>query len=152
MTSKASTPLNIERFRNILKKHGLKATNQRLAVHNAMLRLGHASADMVLEEIKASCPDKVTIASVYNILTQLADLGIYHHRMSLNNKMYFDINTFNHLHLYDVVNNTYQDIDDNGLLELVAAKLAKRRFKGFKIEDIDVQILCRPTKTRSKIL
>lgn len=38
-------------FRNLLRRHGLKATPQRLAVHEAMMRLGHASADMVVEEI-----------------------------------------------------------------------------------------------------
>ena len=88
----------IEEFRNLLKKHSLKATPQRLAVHEAMMVLGHASADMVTEEILAQNKAKVTVASVYNILTQLAMLGVYHHRMSANNKMYFDVNTFYHAH------------------------------------------------------
>ena len=43
---------NLEEFKAILKKHSLKATPQRLAVHEAMITLGHASADMVTEEIK----------------------------------------------------------------------------------------------------
>ena len=36
----------------LLKKNGLKATPQRLAVHEAMTHLGHASADQVAELIK----------------------------------------------------------------------------------------------------
>ena len=91
----------IEEFKEILKKHSLKATPQRLAVHEAMIVLGHACADMVTEEITKQGKAKVTVASVYNILSQLALLGIYHHRMSCNNKMYFDVNTFYHCHLYD---------------------------------------------------
>ena len=67
---------NIEHFKNILKSHSLKATPQRLAVHEAMLKLGHASADMVTEEIQKSSGTKVTVASVYNILTSMAMLGI----------------------------------------------------------------------------
>ena len=43
---------NLEEFKEILRKHSLKATPQRLAVHEAMMELGHASADMVTEMIK----------------------------------------------------------------------------------------------------
>ena len=64
----------LEEFKAILKKHSLKATPQRLAVHEAMMELGHASADMVAENIKAKNLAKVTVASVYNILTQMAML------------------------------------------------------------------------------
>ena len=106
---------NIEHFKNILKSHSLKATPQRLAVHEAMLKLGHASADMVTEEIQKSSGTKVTVASVYNILTSMAMLGIYHHRLSSNNKMYFDVNTFRHFHIYDCENHQYRDVVDNDL-------------------------------------
>ena len=58
----------IEEFKKVLKKHDLKATPQRLAVHEAMISLGHASADMVTEAIAAKGTTKVTVASVYNIL------------------------------------------------------------------------------------
>ena len=51
MISKAHKALSIDEFKKILKKYDLKATQQRLAVHKAMLNLGHASADMVAAEI-----------------------------------------------------------------------------------------------------
>jgi len=35
---------SIEEFKSLLKGNGLKVTPQRLAVHEAMLRLGHACA------------------------------------------------------------------------------------------------------------
>ena len=106
MKKHTHTAPGIEEFKKLLKKHSLKSTQQRLAVHNAMLKLGHASADMVTEEIRSQGTTNVTVASVYNILSQIALLGIYDHRMSANNKMYFDVNTFRHIHLYDYVNNT----------------------------------------------
>ena len=59
----------MEEFRILLKKHSLKATPQRLAVHQAMMNLGHASVDMVTEHVLAT-GTKVTTASVYNILSQ----------------------------------------------------------------------------------
>lgn len=134
----------IEDFRKLLKQNGLKITPQRIAVHEAMLKLGHASADMVTEEILNAKKVKVTVASVYNILTQISLLGIYHHRLSDNNKMYFDVNTFKHFHLYDTVDHTFSDVIDDELYEQIENKLLSRRFKGYKIDGIDVQILAHP--------
>ena len=139
---------DIEEFKQLLKKHSLKATPQRLAVHEAMMALGHASADMVTEEILTQGRAKVTVASVYNILTQLAMLGVYHHRMSTNNKMYFDVNTFYHCHLYDQENHTFKDVLDDDLIALIQSHLGRKRFKGYKVEGIDIQIIGRPTKRK----
>lgn len=140
-----SQGLNTESFSSVLKRHGLKATRQRVAVNEAMIRLGHASADMVSEELRNS-GEHVTVASVYNILSQLADFGIYGRRMSSNNKMYFDVNTNRHFHLYDRENNRYRDIEDEDLMDLISAHLRKRRFKGYTVEDIDIQFVARPAK------
>lgn len=135
----------IEEFRELLKSNGLKVTPQRIAVHEAMLKLGHACADMVTAEISGAEKAKVTVASVYNILTQLSLLGIYHHRMSDNNKMYFDVNTFKHFHLYDTVNHKFADVIDEELYAMIETRLLARRFKGYKIDGIDVQILAHPS-------
>ena len=143
-----TTKNDMDRFRNVLKAHSLKATPQRLAVHEAMLRLGHASADMVTDEIRKSCDTKVTVASVYNILTNMAMLGIYHHRLSSNNKMYFDVNTFTHFHIYDCENHEFKDIVDNELVELIENYFSKRRFRGYSIEDIDIQLIGKPTRRK----
>lgn len=141
----------LEEFRNLLKKHSLKATPQRLAVHEAMMALGHASADMVTEEILAQNKAKVTVASVYNILTQLAMLGVYHHRMSTNNKMYFDVNTFYHAHFYDKENHTFKDVLDEDLAAVIKSYLGRKKFKGYKVESIDIQIVGRPTRKKYAI-
>lgn len=143
------TPKNdMDQFRNVLKTHSLKATPQRLAVHEAMLKLGHASADMVTDEIRKSSGTKVTVASVYNILTNMAELGIYHYRLSSNNKMYFDVNTFRHFHIYDCENHEFKDIVDNELEELIENHFSKRRFRGYSIENIDIQLIGRPTRKK----
>ena len=139
---------NIEEFKNILKKHSLKATPQRLAVHEAMMSLGHACADMVTEEIKSKGTTKVTVASVYNILTQMAMLKVYDYRLSANNKMYFDVNTFKHIHLYDQENHLFKDVIDDDLVTLIESYLKRKRVRGYKIESIDIQLVGRPTKKK----
>ena len=42
----------MDEFRTSLRRHGLKATRQRLAVHEVMMELVHASAEMVKEELE----------------------------------------------------------------------------------------------------
>ena len=138
----------LEEFKDILKKHSLKATPQRLAVHEAMMSLGHASADMVTDEIKENSSAKVTVASVYNILTQMAMLGVYHYRLSSNNKMYFDVNTFKHIHFYDHDNHTFRDVIDDELVKLIESHLSRKRVKGYKIESFDIQLIGRPTRKK----
>lgn len=150
MKKHTHTAPGIEEFKKLLKKHSLKSTQQRLAVHNAMLKLGHASADMVTEEIRSQGTTNVTVASVYNILSQIALLGIYNHRMSANNKMYFDVNTFRHIHLYDYVNNTFKDVIDDDFMDNLDAYFAKKKFKGYRVECVDVQIVCRPSRSYVK--
>lgn len=150
MKKHTHTAPGIEEFKKLLKKHSLKSTQQRLAVHNAMLKLGHASADMVTEEIRSQGTTNVTVASVYNILSQIALLGIYDHRMSANNKMYFDVNTFRHIHLYDYVNNTFKDVIDDDFMDNLDAYFAKKKFEGYRVECVDVQIVCRPSRSYVK--
>lgn len=139
---------NIEEYKMLLKKHSLKATPQRLAVHEAMMILGHASADMVTEVIIQKGATKVTVASVYNILTHMAMLGIYKYRLSANNKMYFDVNTFKHMHLYDQENHIFKDVVDDELLSIIESHLGRKKFRGYKIEGIDIQIVGRPTRKK----
>lgn len=139
-----------EHFIKILKSEGLKATTQRLAVHDAMLALGHACADTVADYIEKNSETKVTVASVYNILSSLADLRIYERRMSDNNKMYFDINTTKHVHLYDTKHHEFKDIPDNDAIALVENCFKGKRFKGYKIDRIDIQIVCHATDRKKK--
>ena len=141
----------IEEFKNILKKHSLKATPQRLAVHEAMISLGHACADMVTEAIKEKGSAKVTLASVYNILTHMAMLGVYNYRLSANNKMYFDVNTFKHIHFYDQDNHVFKDVVDDDLVALIESHLSRKRVRGYRIEGFDIQLIGRPTRKKYSV-
>ena len=141
---------NLEEFRTQLRRHKLRATRQRLAVHEAMMELEHASAEdvrRVLEERGTSLPT----ATVYNILSQLADCRIYGRRMSSGNKMFFDIMSGRHLHLYDRENHVYRNLEDEQFDILVAEQLKHRKFRGYTIEDIDIQIIVRPSRRKKKV-
>jgi Fe2+ or Zn2+ uptake regulation protein len=151
MNAQTKDPSAMDRFKSVLKRHKLKATPQRLAVHEAMLELGHASADQVSGWIAAKGGTRVTVSSVYNILTQMTLLGVYVHRFSANNKMFFDVNTFQHVHLYDTVNNEFKDIMDEELLEMVESRIKGKRYRGYKVDGVDIQIICHPTTRKNSL-
>lgn len=139
---------NIEKFISTLKKHGMKATSQRLAIHQAMLELGHASADMVCDFLAEHSPTHITIASVYNTLTQMADIGIYSYCNSFNNKKYFDVTSSTHIHMYDSVNHSFRDVMDEKLYDDILERIGTRRFKGYTIDKVDIQFVVHPTKKK----
>lgn len=138
-----------EAFIARLRANDLKATPQRIAVHEAMVELGHANAAQVSEYIERKGETKITLASVYNILCQLAVLGIYSYRHSVSNKMYFDVNTHRHIHLYDKQTDAYIDVEDEELCDSLDSYIKKKRFKGYKVEGYDLNILCHPTGRKS---
>lgn len=135
---------SMDEFLKELRHHKLRATRQRIAVHEVMMELGHASADTVCAALKEK-DSGVTTSSVYNILSQLADLHIYGRRLSAANKMFFDVDTDRHIHLYDRENHIFKDIADEELSALVASHLKRRRFRGYTVEEIDIQLIARPT-------
>ena len=140
----------LEEFRTQLRRHSLRATRQRLLVHEAMMELVHASAeDVQILLFQRGTP--VNTTTVYNILSQLADEHIYNRRLSGNNIMYFDVDPRRHLHLYDRENHTFRNVEDEQLPLLVAQQLKRRKFKGYTIEDLDIQIIAKPTRKKKKL-
>lgn len=139
----------LDDFRSQLRRHNLRATQQRLAIHEVMMELEHASADAVQQKLQERGA-AVTVASVYNILSDLADYHIYSRRLSATSKMFFDIDASRHIHLYDRENHLFRNLQDEELSALVAAHLKRRKFKGFTVEDIDIQIIAKPTRKTKK--
>ena len=138
---------SVEEFKTQLHRHGLKATRPRIAVHTVMMDLVHASPDQVVERFREAGV-KVTVASVYNILSELSDNHIYARRLSAAGKMFFDAIPEPHVHLYDRENHTYRDVVDEELSAIVEEHLGRSKFKGYSIEDIDIQFVVRPTKRK----
>ena len=145
--SKSGIP-DILQFKRQLREKGLKATPQRMAVHEAMRDLGHASADEVSEWIVKQGEVSISPASVYNTLSLLADLGIYDRCSGRGGKKVFDVRAKQHFHLYDTRGEAWTDLEDPTLLSLLEAQLKGRRFRGYKIEGFELQLLCRPSRKK----
>ena len=100
-----------------------------------MSDLVHAGADDVAAWIAERGSVRISPASVYNILTLFAELGLYGRRSGRSGKMVFDVRTGPHLHLYD-----------EALMEWMEAHFKGRRFRGYRIDGFEVQLLCHPTR------
>ena len=137
---------DIIQFKRMLRDRGLKATPQRSAVHEAMWNLVHAGADEVAAWIAEHGSVRVSPASVYNILALLADLGIYGRRSGRGGKMVFAARVAPHLHLYATQSETWRDLEDEELMHWVEAHLKGRRYRGYRIDGFEVQLLCHPTR------
>jgi len=141
----------MESFRSILKSKGLKATQQRLAVHEAMLALGHACADMVCDQIRKNGTTEVTVASVYNILSGLSAIGVYRRIPTIDNRVWYDVLTRPHLHIYDRRRNEIKDLADEDFSASAAAYFRDHAPKGYKVDDIDIQLICHRSRNTKKL-
>ena len=144
--------LDIGRFSELLRDRGYRVTKQRLAVHTAMLTLGHANADEVLEYIEDRQKGlKVSASSVYNILSAMADLGLYNRIQGIGGKIFFDVNPGRHIHLYDNRAQVFKEIEDDELTSLIDAHLKLRTFRGYKMERFDLHIICHPARRKKAL-
>ena len=129
--------MDTKEIKQLIQSKGLKATPQRIAIYDAMTKLGHASADVLAEKVINEHPT-LTVATVYNILDTYVKCGLLRKLVSANVKMYFDINTDEHYHFYCTDTNEIFDIKDSKLIRLVNEEIVKRCPENFDIESIDV--------------
>ena len=142
---------DMESFRSILKTKGLKATPQRLAVHEVMLEMGHASADMVCERIHKKGIAAITVASVYNILSQLHGAGIYRRIPSRDNKVWYDIHTRPvNLHVYDRKREEFKDLIDDDFSSIALTYFKGNPPKGYRVDEIDIHLVCHRSRSSKK--
>ena len=55
--------------------------------------------------------------------------------------MYFDVNTHNHIHIYDREKNSYLDYEDPTLIKLIIDYLKNKNDKELSFADIDIQLI-----------
>jgi Fur family transcriptional regulator, iron response regulator len=99
-----------------LRIAGLRPTQQRVAL--ATLLFGKGDRHICAEELhaeaeKAKVP--VSLATVYNTLNQFKSAGLLREIAIEGERSYFDTNTSNHFHFYDVEQGGLMDIEGDGV-------------------------------------
>jgi len=130
----------IENIRNKFSEKGLKITPQRVVILEAIYKLNnHPTADNIIEFIRESHPNIAT-GTVYKVLETLVENGLIKKVTTDKDVMRYDGIIENHHHIYCSECNLIEDYKDEELDKLLQDHFKNKKIKGFKIEDIVLQI------------
>ena len=95
----------------MLKDANLRPTKQRVSLVNNIYKYGnrHVNAEILHKEI-LDTGDNVSLATVYNTLHHLTNLGFLRQVKINARQNYFDTNITDHHHFFDKSNNSLIDI------------------------------------------
>ncbi|MCC8087654.1 MAG: transcriptional repressor [Rikenellaceae bacterium] len=124
---------------SIFTDNKLKVTPQRVAVYQVLSELKHASADEIIKKMSVTSPT-VTVATVYNVLDCLSENGIISKISTADNRMYFDINTHDHGHLYCKKTHYMEDYEDKELIAMIENYIKNKNLDNFRVENIKLFI------------
>lgn len=126
-----------------LKAHGVRVTEQRLAISRCLFARGHRhlTAEQLKDELTQE-GEKVALATVYNTLHQLTKAGMIKQIIIDPQRTYFDTNVHQHHHFF---------IEDSGKLLDIPQERVQVRLddcdpaqalgpEGMKITSVDVVI------------
>jgi Fur family iron response transcriptional regulator len=124
----------------LLRKHGINHTRQRIEIGYVLFSRGeHMSADQVLAAVNSRNPE-TSRATVYNTLNLFVEQKLIRRVLVDPARIFYDPNTGEHHHFYDVVNGRLTDIDAADVKVTGLPKLPKGAVK----EGVDVIIRIRP--------
>jgi len=108
-------PLSQQQVIDLLTRHGVQPTLQRLEIAQALFaREQHLSADEVLKLVNQES-NRVSKATVYNTLGLFAAKGLIREVIVDPNRVFYDPNTCDHHHFYNVDTGELTDIDADQL-------------------------------------
>lgn len=130
----------IEDIRNKFSQKGLKITPQRVIILEAIYKLNnHPTADNIIKNIRESHPN-IAIGTVYKVLETLVENGLIRKVKTDKDIMRYDGIVENHHHFYCSECDLIEDYIDEDLDNLLKNHFKDKNIKGFKIEDIVLQI------------
>lgn len=108
-------PLSQQQVIDLLAGHDIQPTLQRLEIAQALFaRDQHLSADEVLKQVNQESA-RVSKATVYNTLGLFASKGLIREVIVDPSRVFYDPNTCDHHHFYNVDTGELMDIDADQL-------------------------------------
>lgn len=129
-----------EDIRGCLLGKGLKITPQRIAILEAIYNLNnHPTAGNIIAYIREMHPNIAT-GTVYKVLETLVEKSIIKKVKTDKEIIRYDGIIKKHHHLYCTECDLIEDYQDEELDKFLEKHFKNRRIKGFKIEDVVLQI------------
>ena len=130
---------NLDKYIKKLRESGLRPTKQRLKICDALFtpdKTFHFTVNDLVNIIKEKSNTKVSLATVYNTVSAFKKKGYLKEISITSEKSYFDTNTNNHHHFYDIKENELIDIEANQ----IELRNIPNPPKGKSIKNIDIVI------------
>ena len=138
-TSQDQWPLNRPAVVKLLDRYGVQPTQQRIDIAEILFaRPQHLSADQVLSEVNKGRPS-VSKATVYNTLGLFADKGLVRQVIVDPSRVFYDSNTTEHHHIYNIDTGTLTDVTN----EQISVSGLPDMPEGLVTEGIDIIIRVR---------
>lgn len=132
--------MTIEEIRIKINQCGLKATPQRIAILEAIYALSnHPTAENIIDYIRKKHPS-IASGTVYHVLDVLVENKLVKRVKTERDAMRYDGILDHHHHMYCTKCDIIEDYADEELDSILKAYFKKKDLKGFKIEDIVLQI------------
>ena len=104
-----------ENMAELLRNHGINPTHQRIEIAHALFsRQQHLSADQIMAIVNTRHPE-TSRATVYNTLNLFLEKKLIREVIVDPNKVFYDPNTSNHHHFYNVETGSLTDIDASNI-------------------------------------
>lgn len=131
----------MEEVKQKISASGLKATQQRIVVYEALLKLNnHPTAENVYESIRPANPS-ISLGTVYKTLDTLAIAGLADKVMTDEGYLRYDGNMHHHGHIYCSNTQEIIDFEDDELHGILKDYFTKKKINNLSVKDIKIQIL-----------
>ena len=122
-----------------LRNSGLRPTKQRLQICEVLFdteKTFHFTINELVQKIKDKIHNKISLATIYNTIHAFEKKG-YLKQIPINsNQTYFDTNTSDHHHFYNLGDGKLIDLENSD----VGPINIKRKINGKKIKSIEVLV------------
>ena len=125
---------------DLLRKHDINPTHQRIEIAYALFsRCEHLSAEQILHTVNTR-HSETSKATVYNTLKLFVEKKLIREVIVDPTKVFYDPNTDEHCHIYDVVSGRLTDVDAAGVSVSGLPDLPA----GMITESVDIIVRIRP--------
>ncbi|MCC9135556.1 Fur family transcriptional regulator [Pontibacter silvestris] len=133
--------LNRNELRERIVISGLKATQQRIVVYEALVQQHghHPTAEEVYQLLKPANPS-ISLGTVYKTLDSFVETNLIRRVLSEESGKRYDANTMAHSHIYCSNTKEIIDYEDAELEQLLTDFFRKRNMENFEIKSFAVQL------------
>ena len=127
-------------LRDKLIQAGLKSTQQRIVIYDAVLRMNmHPTAEKIFERVQKENPS-ISLGTVYKTLETLISAGLVNKVHTDEGNMRYDANLDYHNHIYCTNTKEIFDYYNEELTLLLNNFFKEKTLKNIDIKDIRLQI------------